>query len=358
MEGALLAAGKLAGLARDDLMQSLPEVEEEAFDSDLKMMATIHRWNDRFLVAVKGAPESVIAAANSIVVGGETQLFSGSNRDFWLAKAAELAVTGLRVLALASKTVDNANDPAYQNLTFLGLVGLHDPPREGVGAAIEVCKRAGIGVVMVTGDHAVTAAQIARTVGLADEESLAPCEGGELGAVTALSDAERERLLHIPVFARVSPRQKLDLISLYQSSGAVVAMTGDGVNDAPALRQADIGIAMGKRGSQVAREAADVVLQDDAFESIVAAIAQGRVIFSNIRKFILYLLSCNLSEIMIVGLASVSGMPLPILPLQILYLNLVTDVFPAFALGAGEGEKNVMDSPPRDPKEALLPLRL
>jgi Ca2+-transporting ATPase len=178
-----------------------------------------------------------------------------------------------------------------------------------------------------------------------------------LGTVAALSETERERLLQMRVFARVSPRQKLDLIALYQSAGAVVAMTGDGVNDAPALRQADIGIAMGQRGSQVAREAADVVLQDDAFETIVVAIAQGRIIFSNIRKFILYLLSCNLSEIMIVGLASLSGMPLPILPLQILYLNLVTDVFPAFALGAGEGEKNVMDGPPRDPGESLLPVR-
>lgn len=358
MEGALLAAGKLTGVVRDDLIRFLPEVREDAFDSDLRMMATIHRQDDVFFVAVKGAPEAVLAAADSILIDGEKRPFSNADRDIWLEKSRDLAAMGLRILALASKTVDNENDPAYGNLTFLSLVGLHDPPREGVGAAIDTCKGAGIRVVMVTGDHAVTAEQIALSVGLVDEDSPAPCEGGELGAIDALSETERKHLFHVPIFARVSPRQKLDLIALYQSAGAVVAMTGDGVNDAPALRQADIGVAMGQRGSQVAREAADVVLQDDAFESIVAAIAQGRIIFSNIRKFILYLLSCNLSEIMVVGLASLSGMPLPILPLQILFLNLVTDVFPAFALGAGEGEKNVMDGPPRDPKESLLPVRL
>lgn len=358
MEGALLVAGKLAGLIREDLIRSLPESREDAFDSNVRMMATIHRQDHVFFVAVKGAPEAVLAVADSILIDGEARPFSNADRDIWLEKSRDLAAMGLRVLALASKTIDNENDPAYGNLTFLSLVGLHDPPRGGAGAAIDVCKRAGISVVMVTGDHAVTAEQIARSVGLADENSPAPCEGGELGAIEALSESDREHLFHIPVFARVSPRQKLDLISLYQSAGAVVAMTGDGVNDAPALRQADIGIAMGQRGSQVAREAADVVLQDDAFETIVAAIAQGRIIFSNIRKFILYLLSCNLSEIMVVGLASLSGMPLPILPLQILFLNLVTDVFPAFALGAGEGEQNVMDGPPRNPKESLLPVRL
>jgi Ca2+-transporting ATPase len=358
MEGALLAVGQLAGLARDDLIRSLPEVREDAFDSDIRMMATVHRQEKAYFVAVKGAPEAVLITAHSILINGKTQALSDHDRNLWLDKSKEFAATGLRVLALASKTIDDDSVPAYQDLTFLGLVGLHDPPREGVDAALKICKRAGINVVMVTGDHAVTANQIAHAIGLADNDSPAPCEGGDLGAIDAFSDTERAHLLHIPVFARVSPRQKLDLIALYQSAGAVVAMTGDGVNDAPALRQADIGIAMGQRGSQVAREAADVVLQDDKFETIVAAISQGRVIFSNIRKFILYLLSCNLSEIMIVGLASLSGMPLPILPLQILYLNLVTDVFPAFALGAGEGEINVMDAPPRDPGESLLPLRL
>jgi len=357
-EGALLVVGKLAGLSRDELLRSMPEVKEEAFDSDRKMMATIHRRENHYFVAVKGAPEPVLAAADRQLANGEAALFSSADRDRWLARAAELASSGLRVLALASKTVESENDPVYQDLTFLGLVGLHDPPRSGVVGAMDICKRAGIRVVMVTGDHAVTARQIADAVGLTGPDSPAPCEGGDFGAISALSDAERDRLLRIAVFARVSPRQKLDLITLYQSAGAVVAMTGDGVNDAPALRQADIGIAMGRRGSQVAREAADVVLQDDAFDSIVAAIAQGRVIFANIRKFIVYLLSCNLSEIMIVGLASLSGMPLPILPLQILYLNLVTDVFPAFALGAGEGDETIMDGPPRDPREALLPRRL
>jgi Ca2+-transporting ATPase len=357
MEGALLIAGGLAGRVRDSLLQDLPEIREDAFDTDLKMMATVHQQDGLYFVAVKGAPESVLGAASHFQLHGSDIALSESERAAWLAKATDLASTGLRVLGIGSKTIDSPTASTYENLTFLGLVGFHDPPRSDVPAAIETCKRAGIRVVMVTGDHAITAQQISRAVGLVDENSLPPCEGQDLGAVRSLSKDEQEKLRNISIFARVSPRQKLDIISLYQSAGDVVAMTGDGVNDAPALQQADIGVAMGLRGSQVAREAADIVLQDDAFGTIVAAIAQGRVIFSNIRKFILYLLSCNLSEIMVVGLASLSGMPLPILPLQILFLNLVTDVFPAFALGAGEGEKNIMDAPPRDPKEPLLPLR-
>jgi len=358
MEGALLVAGRLAGLDRNFLIQSHPELREEAFDNETKMMATVHRQNGGCLVAVKGAPESVLAASNYIIEQDQEREVSNTDREAWLAKFANLASSGLRILAFAMKTVEDENESPYSNLTFLGLIGLEDPPRHDVGLAVERCKQAGMRVVMVTGDHAVTARQIATAVGIAGDDAPPVCEGKELGTITDLAAEQQERLLHIPIFARVSPRQKLDLISLYQSDGAIVAMTGDGVNDAPALRQADIGIVMGQRGSQVAREAADVVLQDDAFETIVMAVAQGRVIFANIRKFLLYLLSCNLSEILIVGLAALSGMPLPILPLQILYLNLVTDVFPALALGAGEGEINIMASPPRDTKEPLVPPRL
>ena len=179
-------------------------------------------------------------------------------------------------------------------------------------------------------------------------------EGRELKPLGALGEHERKRVLAAQVFARVTPAQKLDLVRLYQSAGAVVAMTGDGVNDAPALQKADIGVAMGLRGTEVAREAADIVLRDDAFGSIVAAIREGRVIFGNLRRFLIYLLSCNISEVMVVALAVVTGLPLPLLPLQILFLNLVTDVFPAFALATGEGEDDVMRPPPRDPREPLL----
>jgi Ca2+-transporting ATPase len=243
--------------------------------------------------------------------------------------------------------------PTYEDLTFLGLVGFHDPPRIDVKEAIAACRQAGVRVVMVTGDHAITAQKIAESLGIS-EPNADFIEGRELKALGALSEHEHRCVLETPVFARVTPAQKFDLVRLYQSAGDVVAMTGDGVNDAPALQKADIGVAMGLRGTEVAREAADIVLLDDAFGSIVAAIREGRVIFGNLRRFLVYLLSCNISEIMIVALAVVSGLPLPLLPLQILFLNLVTDVFPAFALATGEGERDVLRRPPRDPREPLL----
>ena len=207
---------------------------------------------------------------------------------------------------------------------------------------------------MVTGDHAVTARKIAEILGIIEPEGGILVEGRDLKPLSQIHKDERDRLLSAKIFARVTPAQKLDLVTLYQSAGDVVAMTGDGVNDAPALQKADIGVAMGLRGTEVAREAAAIVLRDDAFGSIVAAIREGRVIFNNIRRFLVYLLSCNISEVMIVALAVLTGLPLPILPLQILFLNLVTDVFPAFALATGEGEEDVLRRPPRDPREPLL----
>lgn len=354
MEAALLVLGAKAGIFREDLLKTSPELREEAFDPELKMMATIHQAQSGYWVGVKGAPEVLLKWASQVATLKGPMVLSETERAQWRKKSDNLAERGLRVLAIASKVAGSLDEPVYNNLTLLGLVGIHDPPREDVAAAISACKRAGIRVVMVTGDHGVTAQQIASAVGLVDRDGRRPVEGTELTSTKSRSEIERQGLLQTSVFARVSPKQKLDLISVYQDAGAVVAMVGDGVNDAPALRSADIGIAMGQRGSQVAREASDLVLRDDAFGTIVAAVAQGRVIFGNIRKFIVYLLSCNLSEILVVGLASLAGLPLPILPLQILYLNLVTDVFPAFALGAGEGEADVMERQPRNPKEPFL----
>jgi len=312
------------------------------------MMATVHAANGAHLVAVKGAPEAVLARASRIVSAEGAGLLAEPERREWLDRGARMASDGLRVLALAMKRVEVAGAEAFEDLVFVGLVGLLDPPRVDVAEAVRACRRAGIRVVMVTGDHAATARNVAAAVGVSDDGPASVVEGGDLGP------SARERLLRASVFARVSPRQKLDLIVLHQATGAVVAMTGDGVNDAPALERADIGIAMGQRGSQVAREAADVVLRDDAFASIVTAIEQGRIIFGNIRKFVLYLLSCNLSEILLVSLAAAGGLPMPILPLQILYLNLVTDIFPAFSLGVGEGPKGTMRRPPRPPGEPVL----
>ncbi len=315
-------------------------------------MATAHDRDGRLFVAVKGAPEAVLAL--STATGEEKAALGNEEREEWLHRAEALAEDGLRVLALAEKTIPSNTLPNYEGLVFLGLVGFRDPPRVEVKQAIADCRQAGIRVVMVTGDHAVTARKIAEHVGIVEPGNCILVEGRELEALGALGEQGHRRVLTAQVFARVTPAQKLELVLLYQNAGEVVAMTGDGVNDAPALQKANIGVAMGLRGTEVAREAADIVLRDDAFNSIVAAICEGRIIFSNLRRFLVYLLSCNISEVMVVALAVVSGLPLPLLPLQILFLNLVTDVFPAFALATGEGEEDVLRRPPRNPREPLL----
>ncbi len=362
LEVALLIAGAKAGMVRAELLEEHPEVKEVAFDPDIKMMATYHanRKNGTddgdagYTIAVKGAPEAVLANCSRIQTDEGSLELSDAQREEWRAQNERLGEDGLRLLGLATKQADNPDADPYTDLSFVGLVGLLDPPREEVEAAIEDCHRAGIRVVMVTGDQPATARNVALAVGLVDEEDPIVLHGEELQAQDGLSDAAKERLLDSVILARVSPEQKLDLINYYQEQGLVVAMTGDGVNDAPALKKADIGVAMGQRGTQVAREAADMVLEDDAFASIVVAVRQGRTIFTNIRKFVLYLLSCNISEIMTVGVASLLRAPLPILPLQILFLNLVTDVFPALALGVGEGDPEAMERPPRDLDEPIM----
>ncbi|NNM32040.1 MAG: cation-transporting P-type ATPase, partial [Gemmatimonadetes bacterium] len=359
LEVALLVAGRKAGLLRPALTADRPEMREEAFDADVKMMATFHQTNDGFEVAVKGAPEPVLEASTHLLTADGVQTMGPEERSAWMTRNEALAAThGLRVLALATKATSSLEDAAYADLTFIGLVGLEDPPRKDVRDAIDQCHRAGIEVVMVTGDQPVTALAVGREVGLAESDDEPVVHGSELKPPVSIGDEERQRFLQTRLFARVTPKQKLDLIGLHQDAGRIVAMTGDGVNDAPALKQADIGIAMGQRGTQVAQEAADMVLQDDAFSSIVAAVREGRAIFENIRTFVLYLMSCNVSEVMVVGAASLVGTTLPILPLQILFLNLVTDVFPALALGVGEGETDLMDRRPRNPTEPILSRQL
>jgi Ca2+-transporting ATPase len=322
------------------------------------MMATVHGAPTGFRVAVKGAPEAVIERATQVADARGVVPLDAEARARWLRRSEALGVDGLRVLAVAHKHVAESNTPAYTELTLLGLVGLLDPARASVRPAIERCRAAGVRVVMVTGDQAGTALNVARSVGLvAADDTQAVVEGHRVRAIDELNAEEREAILNASVVARTSPEQKLNLLALYRQAGAVVAMLGDGVNDAPALRAADIGVAMGRRGTQVAREAAAMVLEDDELGTIAVAIEQGRVIFANIRKFVVYLVSCNLSEILTVGLATLVSAPLPILPLQILFLNLVTDVFPALALGVGEGAPGTMQRPPRDPGEPFLAAR-
>ena len=326
MEIALLQAGKMAGFERESLLMVYPEIQEEAFDPQTRMMATLHRDHGKVFVAVKGAPESIIEAANRRKLGDNIVEMTEEDRQSLMRENESLASGGFRILGLGYKVAESEKESPYSEIVFVGLVGLLDPPRKGVKEAVAACHDAGIRVSMVTGDQAATARSIGAQIGLAPDE----------------------------IFSRVSPQDKLDIVRDFQEGGAVVAMTGDGVNDAPALKKADIGIAMGERGTQVAREAADMVLKDDNFVTIVAAIQQGRVVFSNIRRFVVYLLSCNISEVLVVSVAAALNAPLPITPLQILFLNLVTDVFPALALGMGEGDNSYLKNSPRNPEEAML----
>ena len=357
MEAALLQWAEQAGVA-DQTRSRFPRIRTEPFNRETKMMATFHRdeQDGDLLVAVKGAPEAVLRVCTRIRGGDGVQELGDERREHLQGLDDELAERGLRVLALARKNVYDEDADPYEGLTFVGYVGFLDPPRRDVEEVIAQCHKAGIRVIMVTGDHPATALEIARSLGIGGEDPTA-VRGADLPDIASSSAEDRRMLLDAAVFARVTPEQKLALIDLQQEAGEIVAMTGDGVNDAPALRSADIGVAMGDRGTQVAREAADMVLQDDAFKSIVAAVEQGRVIFENIRRFVIYLLSGNVGEILAVAAAVTVGAPLPLLPLQILYLNMINDVFPALALGVGRGASGTMDRPPRDPQEPVLTRR-
>ncbi|TDE35110.1 cation-translocating P-type ATPase, partial [Antarcticimicrobium sediminis] len=361
MEVALLRVASQAGQGRDTLLETGKEVRKHAFDQDTKMMATVHREGDCFFYAVKGAPESVLEVCTKVLGRDGEQRLDATTRAQWQERSRAAASEGLRLLALASKRAEHEDGAPYEGLTLAGMVCLRDPLRADVAGAIAAAQAAGVRVVMLTGDHADTAAAIAREAGLGQGGHLNVMEGGDLDVLetettdgSKVDGALRDRILSADVFARIAPAIKLKLAALYQQNGHIVAMTGDGVNDAPALKQADIGIAMGLRGTEVAREAADMVLKDDSVGTIIAAMWQGRVIFDNIRKFVVYLMSCNVSEVLIVGLAVGAGLPMPLLRLQILFLNLVTDVFPAFALGFGAGDDRVMRQPPRDPAEQIL----
>ncbi len=337
LEIALLQAAAIANIS-----DGPARLREVAFDADTRMMATVHQEDGRLIAAIKGAPEAVLAASAPI-----------ADRDRWLDMAQSMAAKGLRVIAIARQWPTQQDADVYKDLEPVALLGLLDPPREDVADAIAACQGAGIEVCMMTGDHPQTALHIAIRLGIAREGGSA-LTGLELSKLDLDDPIDAKTIRETRVFARVSPKQKLDLVDFYQKEGHVVAMTGDGVNDAPALRKADIGVAMGLRGTEVAREASEVVLLNDAFSTIVMAVREGRGVFANIRNFVVYLLSCNISEILIVGLATAASAPLPLLPLQILFLNLVTDVFPALALGATETEESVMHIPPRSPDEKVL----
>lgn len=354
MEVALLAAGMKGGIKKNDLLETMPEEREVAFDPSIKMMATYNISGEAgYRVSVKGAPEAVLDACTHVQTGDEPVKLDGMERKKWLKENTRMAREGLRMLALAVKHTDDIEEDPYRGLTLLGLTGLLDPPREEVRESIEKCHRAGIRVIMVTGDQEITAKNVGETLGLT-EEGREIISGSDIPDPESVSEEAEERVTRSSIFFRVSPEEKLNIISIYQNRENIVAMTGDGVNDAPALKRSDIGIAMGKRGQQVARESADVILQDDNFSTILVAVQHGRTIFNNIRQFVVYLISGNLGEILIVTLASLAGQPLPLLPLQILYLNAINDAFPALALGMGRADDTIMDRPPRPPGEPIL----
>jgi Ca2+-transporting ATPase len=348
-EGALVVAAAKAGLHKPELDGAWPRVHEIPFTAESKRMTTLHAGPAGMLAFAKGAPEVLLAACAAEQTPVGAVALDAPARARILAAAQRMAGDAMRVLAVA--TLRDATPGACERgMTLLGLVGMSDPPRPEARAAIETCERAGIRVVMITGDHPLTAEAVGRELGL--------LKGGRVvtgSELAALDDATLEREVeHLDVCARVSPADKLRVIEALQKRGHVVAMTGDGVNDAPALKRADIGIAMGVTGTDVAREAAAMTLTDDNFASIVAAVEEGRGIFGNIKKYLMFLLSSNVGEIGLMAGTALLGMPLPLTAVQILYVNLATDGLPALALAVDPPEHDLMRRPPRDPRAGMF----
>jgi Ca2+-transporting ATPase len=344
-EGALVVAAAKAGLQKTDLDQRFPRVHEIPFTSETKRMTTLHETGNGVVAYSKGAPEVILDSCTWEWTDEGPAPLDGGRREAILQVAQQMASDALRVLAVAYKP-DARPENAEQEMTLLGLVGMIDAPRPEAKAAIQVCREAGIKPVMITGDHPVTAQAVARELGLLTSERVVI--GAELDM---MSDADLERdVENIAVYARVSPAHKLRVVTALQKKDHVVAMTGDGVNDAPALKQADIGVAMGITGTDVTKEAAAMTLTDDNFASIVAAVEEGRAIFGNIKKYLMYLLSSNIGEIGLMAGATLLGLPLPLTAVQILYVNLATDGLPALALSVDPPEPDMMRRPP----EALV----
>jgi len=344
---AALGAGINLGLER----KRYPRRGEVPFDSARKRMGTLHRGSDGGLFIVKGAPDVLLELCKYSDGGtGQTPLTAEKRQEI-LDQNASLAHKALRVIAVAYRHTERPGDQAERDLTFLGLIAMQDPPRPEVKDAVRTCKRAGIRPVMVTGDHAATAAAIARELGILGPRGQVTT-GPELDQLT--EGELKQAVKTTAVFARVSPAHKSRIVEAFQANGEIVAMTGDGVNDAPALKVADIGCAMGETGTDVARDAADMILTDDNFATIVSAVREGRGIYQNIVKSVHFLLSCNVGEILTILLAILIGMPTPLLPIQLLWINLVTDSLPALALGAERADRDSMDRPPVNPKSSMF----
>jgi len=357
-EGALIVAAAKAGIGQAETRLEYPRAEEIPFSSERKRMTTVHQAGQGPRIAfMKGAPEIVLDRCTSLAREDGIVLLTNDDRSAILRVNAEMAQGALRVLGVAYKEAPAGEvcleETMEQGLVFLGLVGMMDPPREEAIEATKVCKQVHIKPVMITGDHRLTAVAIAKEIGFYTEGDLV-LTGEDL---EKMSDVDLEKVVDkVTVYARVSPMDKLKIVKAWKKRGEVVAMTGDGVNDAPALKHADIGVAMGITGTDVAKEAADMVLSDDNFATIVKAIERGRWIYDNIKKYLTYLLRCNITEVIVIGGVVLAMGPeyLPMLPAAILFINLVTDGLPALALGVAPADPDIMQRPPRDPKESVF----
>lgn len=379
-EIALLDVGTKFNIFKDDLNKEHKRVNEIPFDSDRKLMTTLNKYNENYFkkddndidsslekstnsnecyyAFTKGAIDSILKISNKILINGEVKDFTDELKASILESSNNMSDEALRVLALGYKVLENEHveiDTLESNLTFVGLMGMIDPPREEVKGSIELSKKAGIRTIMITGDHKNTAVAIAKELGIAENISEA-MSGSE---IDTYSDEEFVKIVNnYRIFARVSPEHKVKIVKAFKSYNNIVSMTGDGVNDAPSLKAADIGVAMGITGTDVAKGAADMVLTDDNFTTIVRAVEEGRNIFNNIKKSIIFLLSCNLGEVIALFFAILFNWATPLLPIHILWVNLITDSFPALSLGVDPGDHGVMDENPRNPKESLFAGRM
>ena len=353
-ETALINLGSKLGLDIQKIRGEYPRESENPFDSDRKLMSTKHTIDETPIMVVKGAVDVLLGRAASIQFGNEVRTITKEDKEKIEAQNQSFSRQGLRVLGFAYKAVSAEEELSLEDendLTFLGLIAMMDPPREESMAAVAECKRAGIRPIMITGDHKVTAAAIAKRIGILNDESEA-CEGA---VIDSMSDEELKDFVEgISVYARVSPEHKIRIVRAWQEKGNIVAMTGDGVNDAPALKQADIGVAMGITGSEVSKDAASMVLTDDNFATIVKAVENGRNVYQNIKNSIQFLLSGNFGAILAVLYASIAGLPVPFAPVHLLFINLLTDSLPAIALGLEPHSKRVMDEKPRPMNESIL----
>lgn len=369
-EGALITMASKVGVGKEDLNESYPRLDEIPFDSDRKMMTTFHEnfLNDQVVSFTKGAPDLIIQNCDRIMLNGKVVEFTEELRKEALAMNSSFAQEALRCLAYAMRTFDKlpAKDDQTpenieRNMVFVGLTGMIDPPRPEAKEAIKECNSAGITTIMITGDYLETAYAIGEELGIATSKDQA-IMGRELNEMSP--EQIQQIVKEKRIFARVSPENKVQLVDALRANGEIVAMTGDGVNDAPAIKRADIGISMGITGTDVAKNTADVILTDDNFATIVNAVEEGRIIYSNIKKFVSFLLSCNVGEVIVIAasiiielimnLTGTGTFPIPLSPIMLLWLNLVTDSFPALALGVEPGEKDNMKQPPRDPQEPIV----